>query len=114
MTVTSVALACICGWKREHTCPAWPTLPGIPTSTAEVAPTTAISGGSPDASIVQAILGMPARLRAHRHAGDLSLREVSRRSGVSATTLHRIERGEDDYSVDSLIAVAAYLEDQNR
>ena len=110
MTTTNVSLGCICGWKREHTCTAWPTLPEMPDSTADISPTARRTAADVDASIVQAILGLPHRLRAHRQAGDLSLREVSRRAGVSATTLHRIELGEADYSVDSLIAVTAYLE----
>jgi transcriptional regulator with XRE-family HTH domain len=64
-----------------------------------------------DAVIVQAIIGLPMRLRAHRAAHDLSLRDTARRVGVAATTLMRIERGED-YAVSSLLAVAAYLDEE--
>jgi DNA-binding XRE family transcriptional regulator len=62
-----------------------------------------------DASVVQAIVGLPMRLKAHRAACSLSLREVARQTGVAASTLMRIEHGED-YTVDSLLAVAAYLD----
>jgi transcriptional regulator with XRE-family HTH domain len=65
----------------------------------------------PDALIVQAVVGLPMRLRAHRAARGLSLRNVARCCGVSLSTIHRIEHGED-YTVDSLIRVAAYLDEQ--
>lgn len=61
-----------------------------------------------DAGIVQAIIGLPMRLKAHRAARELSLREVARQTGIAASTLMRIEHGED-YTVASLIAIAAYL-----
>ena len=64
-----------------------------------------------DAAIVQAIVGLPARLNAHRAATGRSQRDVARRCGVSFSTICRIERGED-YTVDNLIALAAYLDEQ--
>lgn len=66
-----------------------------------------------DASVVQAILGLPVRLKAHRVAHDLSQREVAKRTGVAFSTISRIETGHD-YTVDSLIAVAAYLDEVSR
>lgn len=64
----------------------------------------------PDASIVQAIIGLPMRLKAHRAACDVSLREAAKRIGVSYATLHRIESGED-YVVSNLLAISAYLDE---
>lgn len=64
---------------------------------------------SPDAVIVQAIIGLPMRLKAHRAARRISQRHVARECGVSFSTICRIERGED-YTVDNLITIAAYLD----
>lgn len=66
---------------------------------------------APDAVIVQAIIGLPARLRAHRAARGLSMREVARDVGISFSTVHRVEHGQD-YTVDNLIRLAAYLDGQ--
>lgn len=74
---------------------------------------TSPASPQPDAAIVQAVVGLPARLKAHRAARGLSLREVARKTGVTASTLMRIEHGED-YTVGSLIAVAAYLDGETR
>lgn len=62
-----------------------------------------------DSRIVLAVLGLPARLKAHRAARNLSLREVGRETGLSFSTLCRIEQGKD-FAVSSLLAVAAYLD----
>jgi transcriptional regulator with XRE-family HTH domain len=48
-------------------------------------------------------------LRTVRQAQALSLREVSRRAGIDAAHLSRIERGESSPSVDVLARVAAVL-----
>lgn len=63
----------------------------------------------PDAAITQAIVGLPMRLRAHRAAHGLSLRDVAAAAGVNHATLCRIEAGHD-YTVDNLILIAAYLD----
>lgn len=63
----------------------------------------------PNALIVQAVIGLPVRLKAHRAARHLSQREVAKRSGISFATVSRIEAGED-HLVSNLIAIAAYLD----
>jgi len=62
-----------------------------------------------DAMIVQSIIGLPMRLKAHRAARNVSQREVARKAGISFATVSRIEDGHD-YTVASLIAVATYLD----
>jgi len=51
-----------------------------------------------------------ARLRAARVAANLSLREVSRRVGISASMLSQIENGAVAARVDTLYAIAGVLE----
>lgn len=63
----------------------------------------------PDATIVQAIIGLPMRLKAHRAAHGLSQRAVAKATGMSFSTVCRIESGED-YAVSNLLALAAYLD----
>lgn len=60
--------------------------------------------------MVQAILGMPSRLRAHRATHGLSQRQVAKACGISFSTVSRIENYAD-YTVDTLIALAAYLDE---
>lgn len=63
----------------------------------------------PDAGIVQAIVGLPGRLKAHRATHGLSQRQVAKACGISFATVSRVEKGAD-YTVDNLIALAAYLD----
>jgi hypothetical protein len=108
-TPTYVTLGCVCGRKWEHTCTAWPTLPGVPTDTAEVSPTSERPRVDPYAFLVKSIVDLPSTLKAHRAVHKLSLRELARRSGVGLSTLQRIEHGED-FSVEILLRLALYLE----
>lgn len=66
----------------------------------------------PDAAVTQHIIGLPTRLRAHRAVRGLTLRQLAELIGVNHSTLHRIEHGED-YTVDNLIAITAYLDGQS-
>lgn len=58
-------------------------------------------------SVIDTAAGIP--LRAVRNAHGMSLREVSRRSGVDSGHLSRIERGEVGLSVDVLARLAPVL-----
>jgi len=103
-TWTDVVLKCGCGRRWEHQCTIdWTGKRGIEGQASTW------STESPEPLVVRAILGLPARLKAHRQANDLSMREAAKRIGISFSTVHRIEHGED-YTVDSLLAVAAYLD----
>lgn len=62
-----------------------------------------------NAALVQYLIGMPARVKHCRATNGLSLREVSKQTGISASTLMRIEHGED-YTVGSLMALAVWLD----
>ena len=103
VTYTTVVLRCACGREWSHHCDSWH-------HRGQVAgQTSTYSDTNPEPFVVQAILGLPTRLKAHRTARDLSLREVARQTGLTASTLMRIEDGRD-YTVDSLLAIAAFLE----
>lgn len=64
---------------------------------------------TPDALVVQAVLALPSRLRAHRLSNRLRSGDVASAIGIDRKTLSRIEKGEG-YTVDALVLVAAYLD----
>jgi DNA-binding XRE family transcriptional regulator len=105
-TFTTVVLSCGCGRRWEHVCDTWHREP------VTVGEATTRSTTDPEPLIVQAILGLPSRLRAHRAATGQTMRDVAAATGIAASTIHRIERGAD-FSVDSLLRLCAYLEEQN-
>lgn len=56
------------------------------------------------ASKIREVVG--ANVRRARKRGDLSLRELEVRSGVSRVTLERLERGESEPMVSTLVALS--------
>ena len=62
-----------------------------------------------DAKIVQAVITLPMRLKAHRAARGLSLHDVEAATGVNNVTVLNIENGKD-YRVSNLIAIAEWLD----
>lgn len=73
----------------------------------------AVEQECPDAAIVHAIVGLPMRLKAHRAARGLSLRDVEAATGVNNVTVLNIENGKD-YRVSSLVALAEWLDQGSR
>src|SRR5271163_1164604 len=69
-----------------------------------------IMGTSPDhaAALSPAVIG--ARVKALRESADLSLRDLSERSGVSAPMLSQVERGETSPTLTVAARIAAGLE----
>ena len=61
------------------------------------------------ASVMQAVIGLPMRLKAHRAAHGLSLRDVEAATGVSNATVLHVERG-GDYRVSTLLALVEWLD----
>jgi transcriptional regulator with XRE-family HTH domain len=50
------------------------------------------------------------RIRRRREMRDISLRELARRLGLSASAISQIELGKSQPTVDTLLAVASELE----
>lgn len=64
---------------------------------------------NPYAEVVQTIVVLPMRLKAHRASHGLSLRDVEAATGVNNVTVLNIENGKD-YRVSNLIALAEWLD----
>lgn len=66
-----------------------------------------------DATLVQAVLDLPRRMKAHRETHGLTMAQLGEQIGVNASTVHRIEHGKG-YSIDNLLAILAYFEADER
>jgi XRE family transcriptional regulator, regulator of sulfur utilization len=71
-------------------------------------PPAATSSPRPEHAVDSAALG--ARVRALREGSGLSLRDLSERSGVSATTLSQVERGESSPTLSVAARIAGGLD----
>jgi DNA-binding XRE family transcriptional regulator len=64
------------------------------------------------ADIADTLTQLPVIIRAHRRTRNLSLRQAARQVGVAASSIARIEAGDDLPNADTLIKLIRWLDGQ--